>query len=327
MISDSAKIDTVGLLGRRCLVLGAEGFLGRSLVRALAEKGAIVTGFGRNVERPDGLGPGVRWAAGRVEDPEALQAAVAGQEIVFHLIGTVLPADSNRDPAGDVAANLLPSIALLEAARTAGAAKIIFASSGGTVYGVPRSIPIAESAATDPITAYGISKLAIEKYLEVYRRLYGLDYQILRIANVYGPGQSPHRGQGVVAAVLHRILRDEPVEIWGDGSVVRDFVHVDDIASAFLVGALYGGSCRVLNVGSGEGRSLLSVVQDLIALHDGYRHPVAFLPGRAADLPVNVLDCSLIARETGWQPAIPWQDGIRATAAWMRRSLTLRTIR
>jgi UDP-glucose 4-epimerase len=298
-------------------VLGAGGFLGRSLVKALAEIGAEVTGFGRNVERPDGLAPSIRWAAGPLEDVNALRAALAGQEIVFHLVGTALPADSNRDLAGDIAANLIPTLGLLEAAGTAGVAKVVFASSGGTVYGVPHSVPIAENAATDPITAYGISKLAIEKYLALNRRLYGLDYQILRIANAYGPGQSPFRGQGVVAAVLYRILRNEPVEIWGDGSVVRDFVHVDDISAAFLQGALYRGPHRVFNVGSGHGRSLLSVVEDLIALNASYRLPIVFRPGRAADVAINVLDCALIERETGWKPTVPWPEGLEETTKWM----------
>jgi UDP-glucose 4-epimerase len=319
MKSGSAGIDTAGLTGRRCLVLGAGGFLGRSLVKALAEIGAEVTGFGRKVERPDGLAPSISWAAGPLEDVKALRAALAGQEIVFHLVGTALPADSNHDLAGDIAANLIPTLGLLEAAGTAGVAKVVFASSGGTVYGVPHSVPIAESAATDPITAYGISKLAIEKYLALNHRLYGLDYQILRIANAYGPGQSPFRSQGVVAAVLYRILRNEPVEIWGDGSVVRDFVHVDDIAMALLRGAVYGGSHRVMNVGSGQGRSLLSVVEDLMALSDGYSQAIAFRSARPADVPVNILDCGLIARETGWQPQISWSEGLRATAAWMRK--------
>lgn len=321
MNSGSPMFDTVGLMGRRCVVLGAGGFLGQSLVRALARIGAEVTGVSRKVEHLGKLAPGVRWIAGRLEDPGLLQMALADQEFVFHLVGATLPAESNLDPAGDVATNLLPTIALLEAVRLSGRAKVVFASSGGTVYGIPRTIPISEDAATDPITAYGISKLAVEKYLELFRRLYGLDYQILRIANAYGPGQSPFRGQGVVAAMLYRILRNEPIELWGDGAVVRDFVHVDDIASAFLRGALYRGSQRVLNVGSGEGRSLLSVVQDLMTLQSDYRHPITFRDGRTADVAINVLNCDLIARELGWRPLVTWPDGIRSTAAWMRQTI------
>jgi UDP-glucose 4-epimerase len=317
MKSGSAGIDTGGLTGRRCLVLGTGGFLGRSLVKALAEIEAEVTGFGRKVERPDGLAPSINWAAGPLEDVKALLASLAGQEIVFHLVGTALPSDSNRDLRGDIAANPIPTLGLLEAAGTAGVAKVVFASSGGTVYGVPHSVRIAESAATDPITAYGISKLAIEEYLALNRRLHGLDYRILRIANAYGPGQSPFRSQGVVAAILYRIHRKEPVEIWGDGSVVRDFVHVDDVAAAFLCAALHRGLQRIFNVGSGASRSLLLVVQKLIALEPAYRHLIAFRPGRATHVAVNILDSGLIAREAGWRPAIAWPDGVRATADWM----------
>jgi UDP-glucose 4-epimerase len=121
-----------------------------------------------------------------------------------------------------------------------------------------------------------------------------------------------------VATVLYRILRNEPVEIWGDGSVVRDFFHVDDVAAAFLCAALNCGLQRIFNVGSGASRSLLLVVEDLIALEPAYRHLIAFRPGRATDVAVNILDSSLIAREAGWRPAIAWPDGIRATVDWMR---------
>ena len=304
------------MTGRRCLILGGGGFLGLATARALAETGAVATAFGRG-QRPAGLDPRVDWRAGLYTDAAALGAAVRGQDIVFHLVGSVRPAESNQDPAGDVAANILPTLGLLDIARQAGVSRIVFASSGGTIYGVPDRVPITEDAPTHPITAYGISKLAIENYLGLYRHLHALDYRAIRIANAYGPGQSPLRSQGVVAALLHRALKGEALEIWGDGTVVRDFIHVDDVAAAFVHAAVHTGVPRVMNVGSGVGRSMTEVCRDVAATVPG-GGSVLYRPGRPADVPVSVLDPSLMMRETGWRPQVAWSDGLAETAAWLK---------
>jgi UDP-glucose 4-epimerase len=196
--------------------------------------------------------------------------------------------------------------------------KIVFISSGGTVYGIPHEVPIPESASTDPISAYGISKLAIEKYLALYHYLYGCDYSVLRVANSFGPYQSPHRRQGLIAAFMHRIARGQAVEIWGDGRVVRDFVYIDDVIDAVLAAAVYGGSHRVFNVGAGIGRSVLEVVTDIADVLGRPDVAPIHKPGRATDVPVNVLNIALIQREFGWSPRTDWRQGLRLTADWIR---------
>ena len=303
----------------RCVVLGAGGFLGQSLIRRLLAAGVDTTGFGRRSAGTATPQFGVHWHEGIFEDERALRRAIANQDFVFHLIGPRRPAESNLNPKWDAQQTILPTLTMLEIARAEGVKKIVFASSGGAVYGTPASVPlpVSEFAPTDPITAYGISKLATEKYLALYRRLHGLDYHVLRIANCYGPGQRPNDGQGVVATLMHRALAGEPIEIWGDGSVVRDFVYVDDVANALMVGASYSGTQRVMNVGSGVGRTILSVAQDVARLL-GREVPVMNTPGRVADAAVNVLDIDLIARETGWVPTTTWLQGLENTAIWMR---------
>ncbi|BCW88336.1 UDP-glucose 4-epimerase [Alphaproteobacteria bacterium SO-S41] len=316
-LPSNAKLGSYA--GARCLVLGGGGFLGTALVRALADNGADVTAFARQAVRPPHLRADARWLSGDFADASALRTALHRQDVVFHLIGSTLPAESNLKPAQDIAASIPPTIQMLEICVEAGVKKVVFASSGGTVYGIPHQVPVAETAPTDPITAYGISKLAIEKYLSLYRRNHGLDYQVLRIANAYGPGQMPTRSHGVVSHILNNALDGIAPQIWGDGSVVRDFVYVDDVVAAFLCGAAYGGEHRLMNVGSGAGRTILSVASDLTALVGG--PPPALHPGKArtADVQVNVLDIVLIERETGWRPQIDWQDGIRETARWLRQ--------
>ena len=305
------------LAGTACLVLGGGGFIGTHLCRSLLRRGARVHGYGRRRAYPEVLA-GVRWTAGEFSDRAALARAVEGAELVFHLLGGSTPESSNKDPVADLMATATSSLHLLEICRAAGTRKLVFVSSGGTVYGIPRHVPIAEAASTDPISAYGVSKLAVEKYLGLYRHLHGLDYAVLRLANPFGPYQDPDRRQGVVAALVQAVLDGRPVEIWGDGRVVRDFIYAPDAAEAVAMAAAYAGPARVLNVGSGVGRSVLDVVDDVGAVLGVPRVERTHKPGRATDVPVNVLDISLIRAELGWTPTTPWPDALRATAAWLR---------
>ena len=308
------------LNGAACLVLGGGGFIGTHLCRALAVRGARVTGFGRRQSYPDAL-HGIPFVAADLADGEALARAVAGRDYVFHLLGGTTPDSSNRDPVADLTDNALATLRLLDACRDAGKPKVVFVSSGGTVYGVPQRIPIREDAATDPICAYGVSKLAVEKYLHVYDHLHSLPYIVLRLANPFGPWQRPGRGQGVVATLLRRALGGEPLEIWGDGEVVRDFLYVEDAVDALLAAAPYQGAYRVFNVGSGAGRSIGEVAADIGRLRGQAQVLVERKPARVADVPVNVLDIGLIGRELGWRPHVAWADGLRRTAEWVEADL------
>lgn len=309
--------DTAALANAACLVLGAGGFLGGALCSALQEHGAIVHAYGRSLPVP-ASNSRLICSEAAFEDEAALGAALRGQEVVFHLLSSSLPESSNRGPAADVMSQVIPSIRLLELCRDAGVRKVVFASSGGTVYGIPSILPTPEDASTIPISAYGINKLMIERFLELFRHLYGLDYHVLRIANPYGPGQSPFKKQGVVAAMLHRALSGSAIEVWGTGEVRRDFIHVSDVCSAFVAAARYDGPHRTMNVGSGHGRSLNQLIEDIRAVLGQQMVAAVRKGGRIADVPISVLDTTLIRRATGWQPQIGWLDGLAGTVAWMR---------
>ena len=307
---------TASLAGVPCLVLGAGGFIGGHLCHALVAAGARVHGFGR---RPafDASLPPMRFTAGEFTDRAALALAVDGAEIVFHLLGGTNPEVSNQDPIADLQINTVASVQLLELCRAARVRKIVFVSSGGTVYGVPGAVPIAEDAATDPISAYGINKLMVEKYLRLYDRLDGPRAVSLRVANPFGPFQSPFRRQGLIAAITETVLAGRPVEIWGDGRVIRDYLYVGDLAEALVAAAIYDGSAPVMNVGSGVGRSVLDVVRAVSEAAGRAAPAIVHKPARRADVPANVLDTGLALRELGWTPRTDWMDGLRSTASWV----------
>lgn len=302
------------------LVLGGAGFIGSHLADALARQGRRVRIFDRpHVDRLPLFQreQGFEVFTGDFLNPQALAPALHGAELVFHLVSTTLPKNSSDHPVYDVESNVLGSLRLIELCRQHAVRKLVFVSSGGTVYGVPSTTPIAEDHATDPISSYGIHKLMVEKYLALAHRLHGLDYCVVRPANLYGPRQRLDTAQGAVAVFLDNALREQPIQIWGDGSVVRDYVYVGDAVDAMLRAAAFEGAPRVFNIGSGKGTSLNELVAEIERL---LRRPVKVerSASRPIDVPVNVLDPSLAARHLGWRASTPLGEGLRRTCEWLR---------
>ncbi|GBQ19217.1 NAD-dependent epimerase/dehydratase family protein [Gluconacetobacter sacchari] len=301
------------MAGRTCLVLGAGGFIGQALVDRLVEEGGLVRAYGRPPRLRD-ADPHLDWRGYEFSDESALARAVDGCDYVFHLIGGTLPESANRNPEAEILGSVNRTIHLLDLCRTAGVRKLVFASSGGTVYGIPKHVPIRETMETFPISAYGIAKLTIEKFLYLYEYLHGLNSVALRIANPFGPYQDPGKKQGIIAAAIASIFADRPVEIWGDGTVVRDFIYIDDVISAFIAAAVYDGPERIFNIGSGIGRSINDVVAS-VGRAMGVEAPRRiYRQGRASDVPVNVLDIALARRELAWAPTADWAGSLRVTA-------------
>jgi UDP-glucose 4-epimerase len=298
----------------RCAVLGAGGFLGTNLCRELQPQVASVRAFGRRQSFPSAL-IGVEWIPGDFTEPTSVATAISGCDTVFHLVNATTPASANIDKLADLQSNVAPTLRLLEACREAGVKRVIFISSGGTIYGLPKQVPTPESAPTDPITAYGISKLAIEKYLGLYEYLHGLQYRVLRVANPFGPYQTALKSQGVIAAFMHQCASREPIHIWGDGSSVRDYVYVTDVVDAMLAAAQHQGPSRVFNIGGGQGRSLLDIL-DVIKRVSGTTPEIQFSPSRSVDIPRSILDISLASQELGWTPQTTFDEGMQRTWAW-----------
>jgi UDP-glucose 4-epimerase len=183
---------------------------------------------------------------------------------------------------------------------------------------VPTAIPITETHATDPICSYGIVKLLIEKYLLLNCRENGLPFMSLRIANPFGPRQAAHSGQGAVAAFLRKALLGQEIEIWGDGTVVRDYIYISDVVDAFLLAIDFDGSERVMNIGSGVG---LSINDLLICIEAVVNHPIRrrYLGRRSFDVPINVLDVSRARNLLGWAPKIDFRSGAQLSADWIQQ--------
>jgi UDP-glucose 4-epimerase len=299
---------------KSCVVLGGGGFLGINLCRRLAASGVRVRAFGRRSLFPEALA-GIEWYQGDFADSSAVASAIESFDIVFHLIHGSTPQSATLDMIGDVEHNLVPTLSLIDLARKVGTSRVIFVSSGGTVYGQVTQIPTPETAPTDPITAYGVSKLAIEKYFNLAERLYGLDYRVLRLTNPFGPFQIALRNQGLVAAVMARAFRDQTLEIWGDGSVVRDFLFVDDTVDALIAAASHEGDSRVFNIGSGQGRSVLEVVAAIEKVLDR-RLQVRCDPRRPIDVPASIVSIDRARNELGWSPTTSFESGLQMTAQW-----------
>lgn len=300
----------------RCLIVGGNGFIGGHLVWRLVEEGNEVRVYDRGSPRFRPAPKEARYTEGDLGNYGLLREAVEGMEVVYHLVSTTLPKTSNDDPVYDVRSNLVDTLQLLEACVDAGVRKVVFASSGGTVYGPPQSTPITEDHPTDPISSYGITKLAVEKYLGLFYHLHGLDYAALRISNPYGPYQNPEGQQGAISVFLSRIRANQPITIWGDGSVVRDYLFVADLVDAMMLAATSETSHKVLNIGSGTGASLNELI-DVMSSVVGEDPIVEYLPARRLDVPVSVLGVGRASEELGWRPETDLPEGIARTWRWI----------
>jgi UDP-glucose 4-epimerase len=299
------------------LVIGGCGFIGSHIVAALEAAGDEIVVFDRSADVRAAPRGRVRLVRGEFGNRGALEKILEGQPFssVVHLAGSTVPGNSNRDPQFDVITNVCETIALLDLCVRHRVGKVLFLSSGGAVYGIPRKTPVAEDHPTDPISSYGITKLAVEKYLRLYQHLHGLDYVVIRAANPFGPGQRPNAEQGAVAVFAWRILRGEELVVWGDGSVVRDYFHVRDLAR-LCAAALASSATGVFNAGSGTGRSLCELIAAM-EQRFGAKARVRYEQGRALDVPRIVLDISAARRTFGWSPQIDFGDGLDETRAWL----------
>ena len=301
------------------LVLGAAGFIGGHLCSALVVAGHTVRAFDRVTPNDRETLSCVEYCCGDVSSQQDITSAVQGMDVVYHLAATTVPATSNLDPAADLHGNVTPVLQLLDILTDLpDPPALIFVSSGGTVYGVPRTIPIPEDHSTDPVCAYGITKLAIEKYLALYHHLHGLEYRIVRLSNPYGPGQNPRGGQGVVSAFIASVLQGKALEIWGDGSVVRDYIYIADLCSILEKIVHYQGNARIFNIGSGVGSSLNDLV-DVLRDISPQGIDVRLAPARACDVPVNILDIRRVCRELDWRPGTTLEQGVKQTFKQMCR--------
>ena len=295
----------------RALVTGGAGFIGSHLVERLLAEGHSVcvvddlsTGLAAN------LSSEARFHRVDVGDDISLQEVFAGfrPELVFHLAGQMDVRRSTHDPAFDARVNVLGGLNVLRCAMRVAARRLVYASTGGAVYGNPNRLPASEAEPTDPVSEYGASKLAFEHYLRVYGNRGEIEYAALRYPNVYGPRQRCDGEAGVVAIFVAQMLRDERVTIFGDGTKTRDYVYVTDVVEA-NVRAVSGPSGIVANLGWGLEVSDIEVFRE-VAAATGYKGSPTYAPCRPGEVSRICLDANLAFRAWGWRPSVSLRKGI-----------------
>ncbi len=301
-----------------CLVLGGNGFIGSHLVDRLLAEGHAVRVFDKYEEHYRRPLPAVDYRFGDFGNRGLLADSLRGIDVVFHLISTTLPKTSNDDPAFDVQSNVVETIFLLEQCVERRIKKIVFVSSGGTVYGVPENLPIHEDSRTQPVCSYGITKLMIEKYMEFFHYLHGLNYVAVRPSNPYGSRQNPFNIQGAITVFIGKAVTKQPIEIWGDGSVTRDYLYIDDLIDGMYKAMVRKTPSRIFNLGSGEGKSLNEIISIIQAVTNA-DVKIEYKSKRTFDVPKIYLDITKAKSQLDWQPSTSLEAGIRETFEFVKR--------
>ncbi len=309
---------------RKVVVSGGAGFVGSHVVDAYVAAGDDVTVIDDlSTGRRENLPRGIRFVQADIRSPEAQELiAQGGFDLLNHHAAQMDVRRSVADPLFDAGVNVIGLVNLLEGARAGGVRRVVFASSGGVVYGEGGPFPLVETAAKLPVSPYGTAKLASEYYLATYAHLYGLETVALRYSNVYGPRQRADGEAGVVAIFGRRLLKREPLTIFGDGEQTRDMVYVKDVAAANLaaserpVGSPDGIDARAFNVGTGVETSV-NRLAELLAAAAARPSQATHAPARAGELLRSVLAVDKAARQLGWRPRTSLAEGLQATVRFL----------
>ncbi|MDX8403666.1 MAG: NAD-dependent epimerase/dehydratase family protein [Mariprofundaceae bacterium] len=302
------------------LVIGGCGFIGSHIVDELIAAEHNVSVIDRSTETFRPPLDGVKYYYEDILSITNAQEAIRAADIIIHSASSTNPASSNTNPQADVENNLIGMIQLLECMQQYNKKRILFLSSGGTVYGIPETLPIPEDHPLRPQCSYAIVKLAMEHYLNLYTKLHGFQTTIIRPANPYGPRQGYSGTQGVIAKFTAEAIHNEPLTLWGTGKEVRDFFHVSDLAK-LCVKAVESNHTGLFNAGSGEGHSIREIANILESIH-GSALQIDQIEGRNFDIPEVVLDIQKVKRDLDWSPMIPLREGMTDYYHWLTSDLS-----
>jgi len=301
----------------KCLVTGGAGFLGSHIVDRLCQKGhTVVVIDNLSSGREEYIPKGVLLYKNNIEHEEVFKIfAKEKPDIVFHCAAHIEARESVRDVFFDAKVNILGSLNILEACRKVGVKKIIFASSGGEVYGDVKEMPAREEFLPLPVSPYGVAKYAVEKYLYSYSRLFGISFVALRYGNIYGPRQNPYGESGVVAIFAKRMLSGKPIIIHGDGKQTKDYVYIQDAVAAAIL-AMEKDIQGAVNIASGKETSVIEIYDSLKEI-TGFSHEVSHVDFPVGGLPKHTyLAIEKAKKELGWEPTVSLRDGIEKTVEW-----------
>jgi UDP-glucose 4-epimerase len=304
-------------MNRSILLAGGGGFIGSQLVRALTQAGARCSVADRRASLD--LPAGTEFHCTSLTDTSRLRMALAGRDTLVYLAHEASAAPVAEKDEANLTLNFITFQKALEEAVGAGISTAILFSSGGAVYGHVEPTPIGEDTPTRPISIYGKTKVAMEQALHEVSSRTGLRGIVLRPSNAYGPGQNFNGAQGIISIGLARIARDKTLNVYGDGSTIKDYLFIDDLCSA-VVSLLEREACGVFNIGSGQGvclRELFALLGSVV----GRSPRLKYEPAIAGDVSFNVLDCRKIRNATGWQATVPLEEGIKQSWAWIRHRL------
>lgn len=293
-------------------IFGTSGFIGTHLLRHLSQAGVPVRGASRRppLIHTETQSRNAEHVSMDINAETSIASALQGIDTVVQLISTSSPGLQNRYSEADIKENVIPHVNFLRIALDCGVKRYIFLSSGGTVYGPSQSIPIREDAGTTPISSHGLTKLTIEKYLQMHGIVDDLDYVILRLSNAYGPGQHFRKGQGLIPAVLDRHRQGLPIQVIGGGTAQRDYVYIDDVVEAIVASiSAPEAQKQILNIGSGQPRSVLEVLHEIEAVL-GTKLDLEMVGARNTDVDANALDISRAKDVLGWAPRTPFRKGL-----------------
>lgn len=303
---------------KHCCVIGGNGFIGSYVVPLLVASGRDVTVIGIESTQMKTLPENIQYISGDYSNKLFLEHVLQGVDEIIDLAYATVPKTSYDHPVDDIISNLPPTVNLLEVASLLPIKRVVLVSSGGTVYGRALTSPITEDHPTNPISPYGITKLAIEKYGLMFKELKSLPVICVRPGNPFGERQRPFVGQGFIATAIASILRHQEINIFGSAGTIRDYIHVSDVARGLVATLESGKIGSIYNIGTGIGRTNRDILDALLPLaeSEGFGIKVNILPQRGFDVPINILDSRKLQNDTGWNPQISFSEGLKRTWDW-----------
>jgi UDP-glucose 4-epimerase len=303
---------------KNILLLGGGGFIGTALARRLFENNFNVHILSKHFPARE-IEPNMIFYQGNLDDKKILERVLPECRTVVHLASSTTPGSSSRQPALEADKNITPTLRFLDILQGYENVHIIFVSSGGTLYGNPESTPVNETHPLNPLSFHGAGKVALETFLRTFSTLPEKNTSIVRPSNVYGPGQSLRSGFGVIRTMLEHVRRGTVMEIWGDGTSVRDFLYIDDMLSALIRLIDFPNDNNTYNVGSGIGYSL-NQLKEIIESVCGKKVPAIYRPSRKTDVKTIILDSSRLRNKTKWHPMVSLEEGVELTWKWLKHS-------